>query len=598
MTEPIRIANCSGFYGDRMSAPREMLEDGPIDFLTGDYLAELTMLLLWKDRQKDPEGGYARTFLQQMGDVLGLIAEQGVKVVVNAGGLNPAGLALRLRELADELGLPIPIAHVTGDDVLGRLGEWQASGHDLAHMETGQPLAEAAVEPVTANAYLGAWGIVDGLRRGAQIVICGRVTDASLVVGPAAWAHGWDRTDWDRLAGAVAAGHILECGAQATGGNYAFFQEVPGLEHPGFPIAEIAADGSFVVTKHSGTGGLVSIGTVTAQLLYEIAEPAYVNPDVIARFDTARLDQVGPNRVRVSSVLGRPAPPTTKLAVNYVGGYRNSMTLVLTGLDIEAKAKAAERTLIARLGGAERFESFELRLARTDQPDPATNEAASAYLTVIVKDRDEGRVGRSFSSAVTELALASFPGLYATHPPGPARPYGVYWPTLIPSQLVPQRVVVDGEACEIPATPPDGGRVPITHRPTETTPESGAGAQTGPTTRVPLGTAFGARSGDKGGNANVAVWARSDAGHAWLVDFLTVAELRRLIPEAAELKVRRYELPNLRALNFVIARMLGEGVASSSRSDPQAKSLGEFLRARLVDLPAALLSDGPKGVPA
>ncbi|MDH3539717.1 MAG: DUF1446 domain-containing protein [Acidimicrobiia bacterium] len=598
MSEPIRIANCSGFYGDRMSAPREMLEDGPIDFLTGDYLAELTMLILWKDRQNDPDGGYARTFLQQMEAVLGLIAEQGVKVVVNAGGLNPAGLALRLAKLADGLGLSILIGHVAGDDVLGRLGEWQASGHDLANMETGQSLQEAAVEPVTANAYLGAWGIVDALRRGAQIVVCGRVADASLVVGPAAWAHGWDRTDWDQLAGAVVAGHILECGAQATGGNYAFFQEVPGLEHPGFPLAEVAADGSFVVTKHSGTGGLVSVGTVTAQLLYEVAEPAYVNPDVVARLDTAWLDQVGPDRVRVSGVLGRPAPPTTKLAINYLGGYRNSMTLVLTGLDIEAKAKAAERALTARLGGAGSFESFQVRLARTDRPDPTTGEVAGANLTVTVEDRDAGRVGRSFSSAVTELALASYPGLYATHPPGPARAYGGHWPSLIPSQLVPQHVVVGGEAREIPATPPEGDRATTTHRAAETTPDSGAGAPTGPTTRVPLGTAFGARSGDKGGNANVGVWARSEPGHAWLVDFLTVAELRRLIPEAAELEVRRYELPNLRALNFVIVGILGAGVASSTRSDPQAKSLGEFLRARLVDLPVALLSDGPKGVPA
>ncbi len=589
MTEPIRIANCSGFYGDRTSAPREMLEGGPIDFLTGDYLAELTMLILWKDRQKDPEGGYARTFLGQMEDVLGLIAERGVKVVVNAGGLNPQGLAERLEQLAGHLGIGIPIAHIEGDDVLGRLAEWQAAGHDLDHLETRQALAEVPAEPVTANAYLGAWGIVDALERGAQIVICGRVTDASLVVGPAAWAHDWERDDWDQLAGAVAAGHVLECGPQATGGNYAFFQEVPGLEHPGFPIAEVASDGSFVVTKHPDTGGRVSVGTVTAQFLYEIAEPAYLNPDVVARFDTVHLQEVGPDRVQVSGVRGEPAPPTTKLAINYFGGYRNRMTLVLTGLDIEAKARAFERALVDRLGGTDGFACFDSRLARTDHVDPITNESASATLTITVKDPDRDRVSRSFSSAVIELALANYPGLYATSPPELGRPYGVYWPTLVPSHLIQQRVSLDGTTHLVAVAEPESGP-PVEPDHTVLPPPPN-----GPTERVPLGTVFGARSGDKGGNANLGVWARSDGGYAWLAGFLTVQELRRLIRETADLEVRRFELPNLRALNFVIVGILGEGVASSTRPDPQAKSLGEFLRARLIDLPVALLSDAPKG---
>ncbi len=592
MTEPLRIANCSGFYGDRMSAPREMLQGGTIDVLTGDYLAELTMLILWKDRQKDPAGGYARTFLRQMEDVLGLIVDQGVRVVVNAGGLNPAGLAGRLKQLAAAQGLSIPIAHLEGDDVLEHLAAWQMAGHDLANLDTGRPLADIEAEPVTANAYLGAWGIVDALHQGAQIVICGRVTDASLVVGPAAWAHQWDRTDWNQLAGAVAAGHVLECGTQATGGNYAFFQEVLGLEHPGFPIAEVASDGSFVVTKHPGTGGLVSVGTVTAQLLYEIAEPAYANPDVISRFDTAQLEEVGPDRVRISGVQGEPAPTTTKLAINYVGGYRNSMTLVLTGLDIEAKAEAAERALVSRLGGAEQYQSFEVQLAPTGRPDQTTGEPAGANLTFTVKDQDPDRAGRSFSSAVTELALANYPGLYATHPPGPGRPYGVYWPTLIPSHLVGQRVVLAGESHDVvPTAPQEPASVSLP----ATAPPTMPG---GPTTRVALGTVFGARSGDKGGNANLGVWARSEAGYAWLATFLTIEELRRLIPEAIDLGVRRFELPNLRALNFVIVGILGEGVASSTRPDPQAKALGELLRARLVDLPVALLSDRPKETPA
>ena len=270
---------------------------------------------------------------------------------------------------------------------------------------------------MAANAYLGAWGIVEALNTGADVVVCPRVTDASLVVGPAAWHFGWGKADWDRLASAVVAGHILECGAQATGGNYSFFQEVPGLEHPGFPIAEMHEDGSFVVTKHEGTGGLVSVGTVTAQLLYEIGSERYLNPDVVARFDTIRLEQEGPDRVLVSGVRGEPAPDTTKVCINYLGGFRNTMTFVLTGLDIEAKAKLAEDTLFAALGGKESFDEVSVKLTRSDQEDPASNEEASAFLRVTVKDKDARKVGRAFSSAVVEMALASYPGFTMTSGP-------------------------------------------------------------------------------------------------------------------------------------------------------------------------------------
>jgi hypothetical protein len=338
---PLRIANCSGFYGDRRSAPRELLEGGPIDVLTGDYLAELTMLILWRSRSRDPAKGYAGGFLDQMEECLGLAADRGIKVVANAGGLNPAGLADELRALAARLGLTLGVAHVEGDDLLGRLPELQAVGEPLTHLDTGVPLAAAGVAPVTANAYLGAWGIVAALEAGADLIVCGRVADASLVVGPAAWHFGWASDDWDRLAGAVVAGHVLECGTQATGGNYAFFEELPDHRPPGFPIAELAADGSAVVTKHPGTGGMVSVGTVTAQLLYEIAGPAYANPDVVARFDTVRISQAGPDRVRLSGTRGEPAPDRLKVAVNYLGGFRNSMRQVLTGLDVEAKAASA-----------------------------------------------------------------------------------------------------------------------------------------------------------------------------------------------------------------------------------------------------------------
>ena len=580
MTAPLRIANCSGFYGDRVAAAREMVDGGPIDVLTGDWLAELTMLILAKNRQRDASTGFARTFVTQMEQVMGDCLDRGIRVVSNAGGLAPAACAAAVQAVADKLGLSPSIAYVEGDDLLGRLDELRAAGHDLANLDTGEPLGEQQVW--TANAYLGGWGIAEALERGADIVITGRVTDAAVVIGPAAWHHGWARDDWDALAGALVAGHVIECGPQATGGNYSFFQEVPGLERPGFPIAEVAADGSSVITKHPGHGGLVSVGTVTAQLLYEIGGPAYLNPDVTARFDTIRLEQVGDDRVRISEVRGEPPPPTSKVCINFEGGHRTTTTLMLTGLDIEEKAALLERGLWSNIpGGRDAFADVTVQLIRSDHDDPASNEEAVAQLRITVKDPDERKVGRAFSAALTELALASYPGYFGGG--ASTQSYGVYWPAALPSDLVWQEVVVGGQRTVVESTPTaDAEPIP----PTTPLP---AALPTGGTTRAPLGRVAGARSGDKGGNANVGVWTRSDEALAWLDDLLTVERFQALLPETAALVVERHPLPNLRAINFVVRGILGEGVASSTRVDAQAKGFGEYLRAKVVDIPAALL---------
>jgi Acyclic terpene utilisation family protein AtuA len=582
MTRPVRIGNCSGFYGDRIQAAREMVEGGPLDVLTGDYLAELTMLILWKAKQKDPTAGYARTFLTQMEEILGLCLDRGIKVVTNAGGLNPAGLAERLHGLADRLGLHPRIGYVEGDDLLDRLPELQAAGHPLAHLDTGANLADAGSGPVTANAYLGGWGIAAALAADADIVVCPRVTDASLTVGPAAWWHGWSRDAYDALAGATVAGHVLECGPQATGGNYSFLHEITDRRYPGFPIAEVAADGSSIISKHADTGGLVSTGTVTAQLLYEIAGPAYAGPDVVTRFDTIRLTQEAPDRVRIDGVRGDPPPPEIKVALNRLGGYRNTMTLVLTGLDIEAKAHWAEEELFTILGGHERFAESDVRLLRFDHPDAASNELATAHLRITVKDPDPRKVGRAFSNATMELALGGYAGFHTTTPPTTESAYGVYWPALVPADAVEHVVVLpDGTRQVVPHTP----SAPAAERPAvEPRPLPG-----GPTRPVPLGNVCGARSGDKGGNANVGLWTRTDAAYAWLQAFLTPQRVRELVAEAADLDVVVHPLPNLRAVNVVVTGLLGDGVAASTRPDPQAKGLGEYLRSRLVDVPVALL---------
>jgi len=581
----LRIANCSGFYGDRLSAAREVVEGGPIDVLTGDYLAELTMMILFKDRMKNPDAGFARTFLRQMEEVLGTCVERKIKVVVNAGGLNPAGLAAELEKLATRLGIKATIAHVAGDDLLAQLPALQQRGVELRHLDKGIPLSSLQEQIVTANAYLGAWGIVEALRRGADVVICPRVTDAALAIGPAAWKFNWARDDWDRLAAAIVAGHIIECGAQCTGGNYSFFKEVPHIDRIGFPIAEMHRDGSFVITKHPGTGGLVSVGTITAQLLYEIQGPRYLNPDATAHFDSIHLEQEGPDRVRVSGITGEPPPPTTKVCINYLGGYKNSMTFVLAGLDIEAKAHLAEETLWKLLGGKQRFRDVDVRLVRSDRVDPQSNDDTFAHLRVTVKDADATKVGRAFSNKAVEMALANYPGFFITSPPGEASPYGVYWPALVPSELVEHRVVINGETVAIPpmlspaANPDPQPRRGVT-----------ASAPGGPTEHLPLGTICGARSGDKGGNANVGVWVKHPEAYAWLEGYLTVERFKALIPEAAPLRVERHPLPNLLSVNFVVVGLLGDGGAASTRSDPQAKSFGEYLRAKLVDIPRALLA--------
>jgi Acyclic terpene utilisation family protein AtuA len=586
MRRPVRIANCSGFYGDRFSAAREML-DGPIDVLTGDYLAELTMLILWKARRKDPGLGYATTFLRQMQDVLGTCLERGVKVVANAGGLNPEGLAAKLKELAPNA----KIAYLTGDDLAPAVKDLQAEGHEFTNLDTGVPLAKAELPVVTANAYLGGWGITAALQAGADVVICGRVTDASLVTGPAAWWHGWRRDDWDALAGAVAAGHVIECGPQATGGNYSFLDEIADRRYPGFPIAEVAADGSSVITKHDGTGGLVSVGTVTAQLLYEIGEPAYLNPDVVAHFDTIHLEQSGPDRVALTGTRGSPPPDTLKVAVNMLGGYRNTMTMVITGLDVEAKAEHARHLLFARLP---ELEEVDVRLLRYDRPDAPANELATAHLRVTVKDQDERKVGRAFSDAITELALAGYAGFHTTTPPAGASAYGIYWPALIPAHLVAQQVhLPDGSTTSVRPHDNDPGpsaRLQAVEVPAPQPDAEGPDAEnTEPLVAVPLGRLCGARSGDKGGNANVGLWAVSPGAYAWLRRHLTTGKFRELLTEAADLEVDRYELPNLLALNFVVHGLLAPGVSATTRPDPQAKGLGEYLRSRFVTVPADLV---------
>ena len=570
----LRIGNCSGYYGDRQSAMREMLEGGDLDYLTGDYLAELTMLILGRDLMKDPSTGYAKSFVRQMTDCMAVAKDKGVKIVANSGGLNPAGLAEKLRGVAAEQGIDVVVAHVEGDDLRERAEEF-----DFGNV-------------LTANAYLGAFGIAEALNRGADVVVTGRVTDASVVVGPAIAHHGWGRDDFDALAGAVVAGHVIECGTQATGGNFSGFTGIDMSTPLGFPIAQVAADGSSVITKHDGTGGAVTVDTVTAQLMYEVGGPVYLGPDVSARLDTMALTQEGPDRVAITGVVGQPPPSSTKVCLNTVGGFRNTVEFLLTGLDIAEKAALVQAQMEAAFDAGTRPDVVEWQLDRTDVPDPHTEAAGTSLLRCHVRSAEADPVGRAFSDAAIQIALASYPGFSVTRPPAAGTPFGVYRPAFVPQTDVPHVVVLA-----------DGTRIDI-EPPKDTTDELDAGGVgvtiaedwIGDTVPVPLGRLVHARSGDKGGDANLGVWIPADHPHresafTWLAAFLDEDTVRDLLPEAAELDVEIHPLPNLAAVNVVIHGLLGEGVASSTRLDPQAKGLGEWLRARDAAVPTALLAD-------
>ena len=582
----LRIGNCSGFFGDRTHAAREMVEGGPLDVLTGDWLAELTMYILHKTRERT--GGYARTFLRELEEVLPTCLERGITVVSNAGGLDPEALAAAVGELARRQGLDVHVASVSGDDITPDLAALQAQGEKFVNLDTGEVLP-AGAPVVTANAYLRARPIADALAAGAQVVVTGRVTDAALVVGPALHAFGWPDDDLDAIAGAVVAGHVIECGAQCCGGNYAFFEEVPDRAHIGFPLAELHADGSSVITKHPGTGGMVTVGTVTAQLLYEIGGPRYLSPDAVPRFDTIDLTQEGPDRVRIAPVRGEAPPPTLKVTANLHGGWRNAMTLALTGAQPAEKARFAAETVWDGVpGGRDGFaETAE------DLSGDLTGGGMS-YLRLAVRGDDEQAVGRAFSGAVVETSLSSYPGTFFTSAPSGAQGVARYWPTTVSAAAVTPRVECDGRvvsATPLPVLDHAATAGPVAAE--GAAPSGGSGVPRGKTVVVPLGALVGARSGDKGGDANIGLWADDDAVAAWLQHEFSTALLKELLPEVEPYPINRYTLPNLRAVNFVVHGLLGWGVASNLRLDTQAKGLGELLRSRSVEVPAALAASGP-----
>ncbi|HEX9032775.1 MAG TPA: acyclic terpene utilization AtuA family protein [Streptosporangiaceae bacterium] len=583
----IRIGNFSGYLGDRFSALDEVLSGDPVDVLQGDYLAEVTLAGLATSFKNEPErGGYVGYFLRQLKPNLEAIACRGIKVISNAGGFAPERMAKAVRVMVAEAGLSLRVAYVEGDNLLGRLTEFSALGMAMENIDTGAPLKAWGHEPIAANAYLGGFGIAEALRGGADIVITGRVTDASLTVGPVIWWHDWNPDNWDALAGAITAGHVIECGAHATGGNFSGFLAVPGMACPGFPIAEVAADGSSIITKHAGHGGAVTVDTVTAQLVYEIQGPKYLNPDATVHLDTVQLTEVGPDRVAIGPVTGSPPPPTAKVAMFAQIGYEISTMLFCTSPHVAEKTALLREQLGRQLDGV--VDELDVTALGTAAVDPASQWAATVPIRVIATGRRPEQL-QGFPAAVTSLYLQGFPGFHHDgHAPQARTPWPriEYWPALLPAEVVQHRAVLaDGTALLAPlpsrwATPEETAQG--SHPEPELTQPT-----IGPHTRTELGSFAFARAGDKGGNSNIGLWVPDPDHWEWLRTTLSTEGLLKLMPEAKDCQVIRHEFPNLRAVHFVLKGLLGTGGSANLRVDQIGKSIGEFLRSKHVTAPGA-----------
>jgi len=452
MKQTIRVAAGQGFWGDLPEAPVQQVEGGPVDYLMLDYLAEVTMSIMQKQKARDPNAGYAKDFVPLMKRILPTCVERNIRVTANAGGVNVRGCADAVVGVARELGLSgkLQIGIVTGDDIMSRLDEFLDSGIELRNMDTDEPLSSVRDRIQSANVYLGAWPMVDALKRGAQIVVTCRVTDTGLTLAPLIHEFGWEANDWDKMSSGTIAGHIIECGAQASGGNCQFeWQNIPDMANVGFPIAEVSADGTFVITKHEGSGGRVNLQSVKEQLVYEMGDPhAYITPDCVADFTTIRLEDAGENRVRVFGVKGRPATDSLKVSISYSAGFKAVGTLVYAWPDAYAKAQAADRILRARL------ERLGLRFERvltefvgvnaTHGPlaGPPSADAAEVQLRIGVRGPERSAVER-FTKEIAPLILTGPPAVTGFAGGRPkVEEIVAYWPALIPREIISPKVEV------------------------------------------------------------------------------------------------------------------------------------------------------------
>ncbi len=593
--ERIVIANSGGFWGDDPTAAGRQVRGGPVDYLVMDYLAEVTMAILEKQRQRDPKAGYARDFLTQLREVLPACVERGIRIIANAGGVNPLACRDAVEALAAELGVAdrVRVGVVLGDDIAGDLDALLRSGESLAHMDTGRPLSDVRGQVLSANVYLGAAPVVKALELGATVVVAGRVTDTALTLAPMVHEFGWASDDWDRLAAGVIAGHIIECGPQCTGGNFTDWEQVPSYRDLGYPLIEAYPDGTFVVTKHPGTGGLVSPHTVSEQLLYEMGTPAYVSPDCVAYFDSIRLEPAGPDRVRVSGARGGPAPERLKVSISVAQGYRAFGRLMVSGPDALRKARKLAEIVWACAGGEALYDQAVTQYVGWDSCHPPLGgeEPGEVLLQLAVRDRDERKIERRFAPQLVPRVLGAVPGVTYLADQGRPRASEVvgYWPALIARERVRMRAVVGEREVEVPHPPRGRPAAPFRAAPAPAV----AVEPTGRQVTVPLVRLCLARSGDKGDTANIGVIARSPAIYGWLREHVTAEFVRARFGDVCRGGVERHEVPNLLALNFLLHESLGGGGTMSLLLDAQGKTYAQFLLATPVTVDEALLATVP-----
>ncbi len=591
MENVLRIANASGYWGDDLTALRRQIEGGPIDVVTMDFLAEITMSILQKQLQRNPEAGYALDFVAQISDVMKLALENNVVIISNAGGVAPMACAEAILAAGQEQSLDPRVGVVAGDDLLSRLPTWHADGVDMSNMDDGRSFDEVIAHVTSANAYFGAGGVVKALEAGAQFIVTGRVTDTGITLAPMIQHFGWATDDWDRLASGIIAGHILECGAQSTGGNFTDWKDVPSFHNVGYPIVEMSEDGSFVVTKHPNTGGLVTVATIREQLVYEMGDPsAYLTPDVVVDFGSIQLEDAGSDRVRVSGVRGAAPTNLLKVSMSYNDGYKASGGVIVCGPDARSKADKFGEILWGRLPEFEHNLTEAVGANATWGPLSPKQDSAEVMARFGVRDHDRTKV-REFAKMVPALVLSGPPGVGVIGGRPAVQDVVAYWPCLIPRDLCAAQVAVLGGGERVDAEvlfegPTGPGRVGDETNTARTAEEGDV--TTGQTVTVKLADLAHGRSGDKGDTCNIGVIARHPALYPWLVENLTAERVKEAFEGICFGAVDRFEVPNLDALNFLLHQSLGGGGTLSLHIDAQGKTYSHALLSIEVDVDSGL----------
>ena len=589
---PIRIGNISGSIFDRISSMQMLLDETKVDAITGDWLSEINLATLALLKQRNPELGYEAAFVECLELAIHKVAKHKIKVVTNAGGLNPKSLAKKVQNKIHELGLDLKVAYIIGDNLIDNLEELQAKGELLANLDNNAPFSSLGCKPIAANAYLGGWGIVKALNEGADIVVCGRVTDAAPVIALSAWWHNWQENDFDQLAGALIAGHLIECSTYVTGGNFPGFKSLGDLTSVGFPIAEIAHDGVCVITKGDKSNGNVTKETVITQFVYELQGSSYVNPDVTALLEDIKIESIGHNRIEVSGIKGNPPPPTAKVGISTLGGYTAEMHWYFTGLDIEEKVALFKKQAMVYFKDKP-YTQVVFDTYGSVATNPKNQHSATVHLRVLAQTKDKELLStKNFLHVLLNNTMQTYPGATCNFDFRLAepRPFIEYWPTLIDNNNLKQQVILHNS--QIIDINPATITMPI-HQNFYDAPKGVDMNRFGDTIEAPLGKIVYARSGDKFTNSNVGFFVKHADEYEWLRALLSIAKIRELLAEDdIGGVIERVEFKNIHAVHFLLRGLLGKGAASTASYDCLGKNVAEYLRCKIVPIPKIFLERG------